>query len=198
LRLSRSQDIGEEMATEHDDSRSVEQMNRHVEPELQVTVDTVAEPALDENEGVIHFNGNSGEAQGESCNEEEQRLGNSRVLREAWPSSPTGAEVHGAEASRMDPGDRASVATVLPRAETATLDDTPDFECPRVVEDGEAITGVASSLSQQLQRESSSIPEPAERSEMVGRLEARASLESRAMSQLVALYEVYLRCTLQV
>ena len=211
LELSRSQDVEEGRITDHDCSKptndatatndcdivslrardDVEQNDG--QRELRVTVDSVCESALEENEGRTRCSGDSEDTTSNRCDEKDQRAVKSREVREAWPSSPTGEETNGMEASGKEV---TPAATMLPQAATATLLDTPDLGCPFVSDAVSDDIRVHNEGSDDTTPQLVPIFNPA--AQMEGKPEVRASHEAQEMAQLVSMYEVYLRCTLQV
>lgn len=157
--------------------------------ELRVTVDSVS--AFDEKDERIYYQSDGEEVDGDGYVEKNQpAVAESCVVREAWPSGLARVETDGPGAKRRDPEEIAP-ATVLPLAATATLNDTPDPGCSCVSENSGADEKVGN-----VKAEARLHPEAAESFGLNGKAPSRQ--DSKVVAQLVAMYEVFVRCTLQV
>jgi hypothetical protein len=195
FRLSRTQDDSDEGVTENDASQARNAAATCSDPEssgcevirdvheARVAVDNVS--AFDDNENRINGKGNAGEADGNRSNgRDENGLGGgssrrmvaeSSMVREAWPSRLV-TEVSGA--SDCEQGDSAP-ESILPQAATATLNATSEVETQQAPE-------------------SFTPSDAAEISNMDSVDKVSSIQESKRVAQVVALYEVYVRCALQV
>jgi hypothetical protein len=217
--LSMTQDLSEARAAKHDHSRdgsaynassdhengsgksqakgeTIEHSDRKCE--LQVTVDSVS--AFDESEERIHCRGDGGAGNGESqClshNEKSHSPGaESCDVREAWPSGQSRANPDGPVASGRVQEEITS-ALILPLAEIATLDETPNDGC--ALESVHSRTENEIGTVKEQQHPIESILHPEEAGSSYVDCKAPSMQKSKVVAQLVAMYEVYVRSTLQV